>query len=391
MKKVSLLFFALISVLTLRGQSESEFNYDHITKVIDSLKNQQPEVLSQFKAKQSGDSLEAKNTLDSIFGSLEVVVKKYDVMTDTTLQAEAQSLIMGFLSEYKKAIYNNDQTAVSISTGNFLKVAKDYLSKLNSFEQKVSEYDPPALGEDTDGAAPKGDEVDVNGDSHKVPVWVWIIYVVGLLGFIIGIYAILAIRYTNIRINHRRDEVKKLKEQIERLTKEMSDLKPSNFRGPSQNAQVPLSQSKPKPKPKSKRQNVHRDSLLVTEAQHIDLVELPKVEDRPTFTNLYATIKVGSPLAEFFKVSSDNTGDKVFMLTLAGTDDETAEFTIAPEMSADFMKSVIVDRDTYLPPTFCERSIDSQNPSTIEVISPGRAKKVEGKWQVQERMSIRLV
>ena len=60
-------------------------------------------------------------------------------------------------------------------------------------------------------------------------------------------------------------------------------------------------------------------------------------------------------------------------------------------MAQDFMKSVINNRETYLPNVFCEKSIDSHHPTNIEVISQGVAKKVDGKWQVQHRMSIRLV
>lgn len=122
-----------------------------------------------------------------------------------------------------------------------------------------------------------------------------------------------------------------------------------------------------------------------------ETVQKAKVVERPTISYLYATIKAQSPYAEFFKVASENSGDKVFMLTLANPEADVAEFTIAPNMSPDFMKSVIIDRDTYLPSLFCEKSIDSSNPTRIEVNSVGRAKKVDGKWQVQERMIIRLV
>ena len=79
------------------------------------------------------------------------------------------------------------------------------------------------------------------------------------------------------------------------------------------------------------------------------------------------------------------------MLTLARPEDNVADYTISPDMSSDFMKSIIIDRDTYLPPVFCEKTVETQNPSTIKVLSKGRAEKIGGRWQVKERMSIRLV
>lgn len=124
--------------------------------------------------------------------------------------------------------------------------------------------------------------------------------------------------------------------------------------------------------------------------QEVHAEEL-KVDERPAVSYLYATIKAQSSYPEFFKVSTDNSGDKVFMLILANTEANVAKFTIVPNMSPDFMKSVIIDRETYLPSLFCEKSIDSSNPTRIEVISMGSAKKVDGIWQVQDRMIIRLV
>ena len=115
------------------------------------------------------------------------------------------------------------------------------------------------------------------------------------------------------------------------------------------------------------------------------------MQEKSSVYYLFATAKAGSSYPEFYNVSRDKTLYKVYMLMLKNEEDEIAEFTIVPDMTPDFMKSVIDDRETHLPPIFCERSIDAQNPTRIEVVSTGIAKKEGGKWTVQERMKIKLV
>jgi len=213
-------------------------------------------------------------------------------------------------------------------------------------------------------------------------IWDWIAMGLGILGIAIGCYGVFCVNKAHSRITKRRNEISDLES---RLMQRINEIKPSSYRGAAADSYVPQPQYPPKPQIKRK------EPAVIPQPRQEYTKPQPIVEQKSTTSNLFATIKVGSPLAEFFKVSYENSGDKVFMLTLSNPEAEVADFTIVPNMAPDFMKSVIIDRDTYLPAIFCEKSIDSQNPSRIEVLSQGRAKKVDGKWQVQERMSIRLV
>lgn len=398
MRKVSILLLSFISALMVWGQSERQFELESVKDLVNQLKQQQSLVVEQANASRisSVDKANADSILTNVFASLDNVLGVYnDIKEDSSLELEAQTIIDEFLKDYQKAILSDDKKSIQISTRNFLKAAESSSPKLDAFYQKAQEYiaqhPKESKAEDKDdkegedngsSEKPSADSQSIK-ESTPISIWDWITMGLGIIGVLLGGYAIICINVAHKRITARRKEIAELET---RLMQRISEIKPSSYRGPAANSYVPQHQYTPKPQVKRK------EPVAVPQPRYDEpKPQQPIVEQRPTISNLFATIKAGSPLAEFFKVSTENSGDKVFMLTLSNPEAEVADFTIVPNMAPDFMKSVIVDRDTYLPAIFCEKSIDSQNPSRIEVLSQGRAKKVDGKWQVQERMSIRLV
>lgn len=106
---------------------------------------------------------------------------------------------------------------------------------------------------------------------------------------------------------------------------------------------------------------------------------------------MYATVRAGADVAEFFKVSPDYMPDKVFMLRLAAEGGDTATFTLAPDMDSNVMKNVINNRNTYLPPSFCQIQSFGAGAQRIEVVAPGKARKEGNIWLVERTMSVKLV
>lgn len=397
MRKVTALLFSFFSVLLVWGQNEGQFDFESVKQIINGLKVNQSTVLDQAsKASQisSEDKGKANSVLTAAFASLDKVINVYqNLQENPELESEAQKIIGEFLDAYQTAIYDDNKSEIKIRTRSFLTVAENSTPQFEDFYKKAHKYivQHPKETNDEEKENEGNQETysadpDVNLESEKensaISIWDWIAMGLGIIGVIVGFYAIICVNVADKRITERRKEINEMES---RLMQRINEIKPSGYRGPTASSHVSKSQYTPKPQVKRK------EAIVVSPPRKDESRPQQIVGQRPNISNLFATIKAGSPLAEFFKVSAENTGDKVFMLTLASPDTEVADFTIVPNMAPDFMKSVIVDRDTYLPAIFCEKSIDSQNPSRIEVLSQGRAKKVDGKWQVQERMSIRLV
>lgn len=400
MRKVVSTMFMFLTVLLVWGQSGASFDSDEVNKALSSFQESKSTVIQQAADKNKSEQSESEPKLTHILDMFQFVVDNYAYFQDDEeLRSEAIKITSGFANEYSNAIkVSATDNRISIGSRRFLDVVDNYTPQFDDFYKKAQKYIENHKRETQEvttdvPATNQGNEDLTNSQAEtkntELPLWYWIIMGVGVIGFVLALFSLLAILRVNTRINHRYDEIKNIEKQVDKIKLQLSEIKPTNFRG---TVHVSQGQVNHPTSYQPKQQTRRKEPAIVPQPRYDEpKPQQPIVEQRPTISNLFATIKAGSPLAEFFKVSTENSGDKVFMLTLTNPEAEVADFTIVPNMAPDFMKSVIVDRDTYLPVIFCEKSIDSQNPSRIEVLSQGRAKKVDGKWQVQERMSIRLV
>lgn len=375
MRKVTSILIMLVSVLTMWGQN-TEFTYEAASNDITELKDAQPEIIQQANASEidQTDKKNAEGLLTATFQKLDKVMSVYkQIESDPQLKYEAQQIILEFINAFRSAILDDEQENIQVSTRSFMKVAENSSAKFDEFYRKAQKFieSHPSASQDTGTIK--------NGSASSLIAW--IAFGIGILSLLLSVLALIKINNEHRRISKRKHE---LEEAERRINQKINEIKPSSFRG----ATSPYAPTRHVPQPKPQPRKAQTPVKPVYREEN---AQREKVVERPTISYLYATIKAQSPYAEFFKVASENSGDKVFMLTLDNPEADVAEFTIAPNMTPDFMKSVILDRDTYLPSLFCEKSIVSSNPTRIEVNSVGRAKKVDGKWQVQERMIIRLV
>lgn len=400
MRKVVTMFFMLVSVLSSCGQTG--FPYNDVRKDIDSLKNTIPQVVaSAEKNKANSRSLkdvdieDAKNKLDCFFANLDSVMSVHsNFEADTLLTLDGY--ILDFIEKYKKAIYNDPQTEIAIGSNRFIVIADSASLVLKHY---LSLLTPPPPSDVTGDNEPRIDEGQAESGFDNYLVWVALILALigGFVSMCISIRALRRMKHVHKRIDAQLNEIIEVEK---RINQKIEKLKLPDNEGVSSSRQKP---TKPSSHLRRQQSQLPKQSLRQSQQspqqplQPPTIIALGESEESQSADvasdriNLYATVKALSPYAEFFKVSDVNSGDKVFMLTLLRQEDEVAEFTIAPDMTPDFMKSVINDRDTYLPSLFCEKAIDSANPTRIEVGTPGRAKKVDGKWHVEERMILRLV
>lgn len=225
---------------------------------------------------------------------------------------------------------------------------------------------------------------DIIKASHISTIIIWILSAIGSLGFIITIFSLVEISRIKSRIDERKDEIGELEKKVLKQKEELLVL----INRPQPEADKSIKKTKI---PNISESPIEKTKPVVVTDKKEQKQSPQPVQEKSSVYYLFATAKAGSSYPEFYNVSRDKTLYKVYMLMLKNEEDEIAEFTIVPDMTPDFMKSVIDDRETHLPPIFCERSIDAQNPTRIEVVSTGIAKKEGGKWTVQERMKIKLV
>lgn len=401
MRKIAILFAVLISVLNIWGQQD-DIALAQELKAINDLKTKQAEVVEQAKRVTKipeADRNAVDSMLTSVFGKIDMVMSACSRMPeDSELRSEALKAVSEFVQAYNIAILDDKKENVQILSRKFLGVVEKYDPMFDDFYKRVQEYidsnsaqepekeDPeapvaPVVNSLKAENAVEAQEVCEGNGYEKILLWISV--ALGLAGFIMGLIALLLANRAHARVNRRKEE---LMETERRLTQMINEIKPSGYRGP-----VAAVTSLPAQKPVQQRPPQRKPQTPVRPAKYTEPVQKANVENEPSTSSLFATVKAQSSFPEFFKVAKENSGDKVYMLILDRPDAEFAEFTIAPNMSPDFMKSIIVDRDTYLPPIFCQKSIESGNPTRIEVLSKGKAKKVDGKWLVQDRMVIRLV
>lgn len=429
MRKIITLIIMLAPVLSLWGQGnpyDSQFSseelksdttvasnpsqllikIDAIRHKIDSLKALNVQVLEQC-LDCTGISQEDKNNaaeiLENTFNNLDSVLAVRDKMVKLNqnkykyLIFEADTLTKGFINNYRKKI-SGSNGEVLIQSARFLKIATNYSQLFEKFKEKANKK----ISEEN---ANNEEESTVENINNGIPYWStgWIILaiVIALISLGLNIFTLFKIEKKARDIKDNRLQIEELERTLTHKIKEIQgssvqglsyQSKPNKY-APTHGLYTGIQQSKKGrtgvPPIIKENPNVEKGNIKPTETQHSG--NKPVVHKQPEVTCLYATIKAQSPYAEFFKVTRENAGDKIFMLIQDKPDADTAEFTISDKMTPDFMKSVILDRDTYLPALFCEKAIVSANPTKIIVEIPGKAKKVDGKWMVQDRMTLRLV
>lgn len=388
MRKVLTSIFMLLYVFIVWGQTGEPV--DSIKKKFSYFKESMYEVIAQGEESQdfTFDETNFKAELNSILCNVDSILSIYEEFNEEdSFPNGAIELIGEFIEEYDAAILSKDRTSIKIGSNKFYNVVIEYSPKLRKVYNNVNQW-RNKLKKDEDPPKEKDDQKGM-----QIPGWFWLVMGIGILGFILAFLSVIMCIRINSCIKHRLEQIEELGQKISKLSQDLAEIKPTHYRTPIQTS---VGQSNDtlqyQPKQSARQSSTVSVAPVIVPRSNRDEDKTQLVpEQKTTITNLYATTKAHFHRAEFFKVSQENTGDKVYMLTLANPEADTADFTIVPNMTEDFMNSVIKDRDTYMPPPFCEKSIDTQNPSKIEVLSQGKAKKVDGRWQVQERMSIRLI
>lgn len=380
-------------------------NPQEISHAIDDLKSDQNEILKQYgkcKGVRKEDVDKAKKALDETFKNLDSVLSIRDKIVRSGLDKfkylilEADTVTKGFINKYREKISGNDDQVLILSEG-FLIIATEYSKSFEKYIKKANlEF------EENDKLDEKNKDDDkVIKDSHMSLIWIIIAIAIALISLGLNIFTLFKIEKKARAIKDNRLQIEELERTLTHKIKGIQgssaqdssyQSKPNKY-APTHGLYTGIQQSK-KGRPGfhqviKENPNVEKGDIKPTETQHSGNKQT--VHKQPEVTYLYATIKAQSPLAEFVKVTGENAGDKIFMLKLDNPEADTAEFTISDMMTSDFMKSVILDRDTYLKVQFCDKAIVSANPTKIIVETPGKAKKVDGKWMVQDRMTLRLV
>ena len=393
MKKFITIIVAFMSVLTLWGQTDED---KYINDRLLYFQQNKDEVIRQAEEKgliQAEDSALIVNVINNA-EYLYNNYKKIDAINNT-LSSEIERKLTDFCETYFKNITSTNQNitsanreSISIGTNNFLKTIRKYQVP---FEKLCGQVENILVPQEADGVdkydTPENAiEPTEDSDQDSQPQDTTLLHVFLILSLIVGaasaIFAALALR----KANSTDKELKKLKTKIDNIVKVDSSSKPRNNQTRNRTTYPAPATAKTEPTYPS-QQSAQYNNVAVTPPPAPERKE--NVNKTPQETYLYANTNANGGI-EFYKVTTENSGDKVFMIILKKVDDENGDFTIAP-MSDNFMREVIANRDMFLPSTFCERIVGSPNPTRIEVDAKGKARKVGGKWQMQERMRIRLI
>lgn len=372
MKKFITIIVAFMSVLTLWGQTDED---KYINDCLNFFQENEDKVIQQAR---ENHFIEDKDTL-----LINVVVNdakylsNHSGICDTLLYPEITTQLIEFCEQYYQDITSINEEGIAIDSNKFFITIKTYQKLFKLLRTLVEEAERKS----------KLYSDDNSSSSISLP---------NVLLILILVICISGVVLTVLTLN----EVKKKNKEAK---------KPKTNTSEKANIEVPNKKShKDKTKDKTGVQTTDTSSVPPgTESayptqpsmQYNNVVATPSaVPERkeninkvPQETYLYAiaNANVNGEIG-LYKVTTENSGDKVFMIILKKADDENGDFTIAP-MSDNFMRVAIADRNTYLPSQFCESTLNSPNPTRIEVIEKGKARKVGGKWQMQERMKIRLI
>lgn len=384
MKKFITIIVAFMSVLTLWGQTDEDKD---IKRYLEYFQQNKGEVILQAKQKghlQDGDSA----LIISVINDAEYLYNNYANIAskNETLSSEIKTSLTTFCTQFYNDITSADKQKILIGTRSFSITIKSYQTTFESLckkiEESLSSSSPAADGDDNSD----DDNNDPDNPIHQDESSMSLLYVLIILSLIVGaasaIFAVLALK----KINSTNKELKKLKTKINKIEEAAASSKSRGNQTRNRTNYPAPATAKTEPTYPS-QQSVQYNNVAVTPPPAPERKE--NVNKTPQETYLYANTNANGGI-EFYKVTTENSGDKVFMIILKKADDENGDFTIAP-MSDNFMREVIANRDMFLPSTFCERIVGSPNPTRIEVDAKGKAKKVGGKWQMQERMKIRLI
>lgn len=388
MKKFITIIVAFMSVLTLWGQTDEE---KEIKDFLDYFQTNKDNVCQQALEKKL---IQDKDTvlITRVINDAVYLYQNYrNIATiNETLSSEIERKLTAFCRTYFNNIIireDSNKYNIYIETSKFLTTIKSYQDTFYSLHEQVKNIlESQETDENNEDNIPKGleDTEDLVQDSQ--PQDTTLLHVFLILSLIVGaasaIFAALALR----KANSTDKELKKLKTKIDNIVKVDSSSKPRNNQTRNRTTYPAPATAKTEPTYPS-QQSAQYNNVAVTPPPAPERKE--NVNKTPQETYLYANANANGGI-EFYKVTTENSGDKVFMIILKKVDDENGDFTIAP-MSDNFMREVIANRDMFLPSTFCERIVGSPNPTRIEVDAKGKARKVGGKWQMQERMRIRLI
>lgn len=391
MRKIASILIVLFSVLTMWGQNK--FTYKSATEYKNYLDSCQNEVISQAESKGliSSDDNETRLLWGTTFKNLQGVLDEYNSTQDEELKLWATEIAYDFFDSFEKAIFDKKRTKIYIDSNNFVSVLEQSSKTFEEFNDSVK-----SLKANLNETNQSTYSVIDNASHYSKTDLFWFCFLFGLVVISLGlnIFLIFWVSRLDKRIDRRKQEIKDIGQSIKINDKEKGKAeKTSAYRGVPASSYVAPPILQPQLQPVNR--NNHQSSTTTTSPKASTKTspenKTPNGKDSSKLIHLYGVAKTNSSFPEFYKVSEDESVDKAFVLVMENKEDNTAEYSISPIMSADFKKSVIQDRETFLPLLFCEKTIESSTPTSIEVVSKGKAHKVDGKWQVRERMVIRLV
>ena len=356
------------------------------------------------------------NLLDTVL-NLQLSIEKAlpNISDNPELAERAEKLIDDCDKNLYKKLTNPPYPVIMITTDGYLHTLEEYKLKLGNLLQEINTY----LSEKEEVVATPDESQDLEVAEIAIPFSAQgmrmlqhqidcntfmclevsstqtMIIICSIVLFLLAILGVIAF-FRDLSLKKRLDENERriggLVQQVTYLQSLLANLQPVN---------QPAAQKKSKPAAQTNTYDTdlyganawgsQSQTNTVRQQPVHQTPKKPKPEPVPTDYRLYATLKAGAVVPEFFKISPEASSDKIFVLTLPNVDSDTATFSIATgTLSAAQMKETIENRDTYLPNTFCETRNIAPNPTSIEVLSPGKAKKVDGKWMVADRVVINL-
>lgn len=390
----------LVSVLNIWGQNE--YDISSYQKEINSLRSLNDTVLQQNYV-QKKDPEWVRNTtelLDSLFQTANDLIRISDSLSDEEKKEVAKQL-ENFCREYKKAIYDSNQTQVQIESDKFEERARKYKDIFESWvKQQQTDFDAkklrqPETNQQEEPQEDYGKEEEPSKTKEYSKAQVIFILMMGILG-VLSVVAFSLSIWFGAQVSSLRKQIGELKGEMQRM--ELEKVNKEKKSKVNENITT-LPPSTPAKSTHSSKQN---EKETTTQASKQDVV----VESRPiTVTTTQKTVKpvvVAQPVylyakanasantteVDFFKLSEKESQEHVFRLCLQNAGDEVASFTVKPNVARDY----ILEHEIYFPPAYCnKKEIKSAQPTAIDVINEGKAKKVNGKWIVSEPVSIRLV
>lgn len=410
MRKAISFILLLITSLCIWGKTYNKSSLKNTADTIQYFKDNKDEIVNQGVNEKLCTKAQADSILSNTFNNLDTIMIAYDKLADNQdLQKTCESVINNFIKDYNVAILYRGQ--IYIKSRGFLDVAEKYGEEFHKLIEDIKKSSPDIftsgdsyttliLTKAAEGEEEESEDVeDKDKEAFSQPFWIFISLGIGLLGFCLGIAALIFLISIQKRVSRHGGKLATYKQELDLVKTELNNATSSNAKVISTATIVSnnnKSYDRYKPQHNNSRQNSYNTNTQFagSRQQHVAVPpKLPeKAAERSSETHLFATIKNDGKQMDFYKISNENPGDKPFMLTIAKPEDEVAEFTIAPNLPANFIQDIIQNREVYLPRTACEiSSAETASPTRIEVMSPGKAKKVSGTWMVQSPMSIRIL